>query len=121
MSDDPAVWIAEGIDRSGLTGIFFDINNIIEKGTRGAVGVNAVRGGPMMSRYARRNVLGPVLGPTAGTIQDIATVTGAVATGEARRADVRAARRLLPYQNIFYIRGLLNQAGDAVAAEYGLE
>lgn len=31
LSDDPAVWITEGIDRSGVTGIIMEANNTVEK------------------------------------------------------------------------------------------
>ena len=31
VSDDPGVWIAEGIDRSGVIGVLGEINNTVEK------------------------------------------------------------------------------------------
>lgn len=113
VSDDPRVWIQEGIDRSGITGYLFDVNNIIEKATRGRVGVNALTGGPVLSRYASRNVGGALLGPSFGLTQDIFQTTGAAATGEWTESDVHAARRLIPFQNVPYLRGIFDQLEDS--------
>lgn len=119
-SSDPLVWLSEGIDRSGLTGSLYDVNNIIEKTTRGHIGINALRGGPPMSRYASRNVLGALLGPTVGTISDVAVATGSasdiVASGgdvsQMTEGDKRAILRLIPAQNLFYLNALIRAADD---------
>ena len=108
ISTDPDKLIVESLDRSGVFGYFWDANNIMEKMTRGQVGVNKLIGAPPMSRYASRNVLGALLGPSLGTAEDIATVTGAMSQGEFTESDLRRVRKLLPAQNLFYIRQLLN-------------
>lgn len=117
ISDDPRVWITEGVDRSGLLAWLTDINNVAEKATGGRVGLSAITG-EQASRYASRNIVGALIGPTAGTITDLAAGTRALATGEVSRADLTAVRRLLPAQNLFYLRGLFDQveqgAGDAL-------
>lgn len=55
-----------------------------------------------MSRYAARNTVDALVGPTFGLMKDAATGINAVATGEVSPADARAMRRLVPYQNLFY-------------------
>lgn len=120
ISDDPVVWLTEGLDRSGLFGWFFDANNIIEKATRGRVGVNALIGGPPMSRYASRNVWGAFLGPTIGLVEDAIAVTGDAAQGEWTQSDTRALRRLLPYQNLIGFRRVLNQAESGINDALGV-
>ena len=120
-SDNPRVWVAEAVDRSGITGWLFDLNGMVEKVSRGAIGANALTGGPTLSRYAVRNAVGSVLGPTFGLGEDAFRVAGAAATGELKRSDIRAARRLLPYQNLWYIRGLLNALEDETAEELELK
>ena len=40
--------------------------------------------------------------------------------GEFRRRDLRQLRRLMPYQNLFYMRWLLTQVQDATADELDL-
>lgn len=114
-SDDPATWVLEGIDRSGVTGSLFDINNIIEKLSRGNIGLSRLRGGPQMTRYASRNMAGAVLGPTLGTIEDVFQVAGAASDGSLKDSDKRAMLRLVPASNLFYIRHLM----DEMAMEQG--
>lgn len=109
VSDDPRVWLTEGIDRSGITGWFFDANNITEKATRGTIGVNALIGGPQMSRYASRNVIDSIAGPTLGLSHEFFKLTGSAFSRDWRESDTHAMRRLLPYQNVVYLRGLFDQ------------
>jgi len=104
LSNDPAVWVAEGIDRSGVTGWLFDANNMIEKGTRGSIGVSRLVGAPPMSRYASRNLVESFLGPTSGLATDAATIIGSVTSGDIKESDMRAARRMFPLQNAIGFR-----------------
>jgi hypothetical protein len=112
VSDDPKKLIVESLDRSGAFGYMWDANNIVEKMTRGEVGVNKLIGAPPMSRYASRNVLGAMFGPTVGTIEDVATVTGAISSGEFTEAEKKRAIQMIPGQNLFYMRGLLEVLED---------
>lgn len=108
VSDDPSVWAVNAFDRSGLSGWLMDVNGIMEKFTRGEVGLSMFTG-EQISRYASRNVTGAFLGPTADAIQDIFQVSGASWAGDLSEADVRRARYMLPFQNIFYARWLFDQ------------
>ncbi len=118
LSDDPGVWIREGVDRSGVTGFIFDANNILEKFTRNTIGINALTGGPTASRYASRNVTGALVGPTLGLVETAAKVTGAIATRDVNQSDVRAIRRLVPYQNLFYMDKLFDAAQKGINREF---
>ncbi|WP_417825319.1 hypothetical protein [Thalassospira povalilytica] len=119
-TDNPGTWLAEGVDRSGSLGWFFEVNNLAEKLTRGTVGVSALTGGPIMSRYASRNVIGALIGPTSGAISDAAQAIGALSAGDWRESDTSAMRRLLPYQNLFYMRWLLDQAESGINSQLGV-
>ncbi len=121
VSDDPAVWVTEGVDRSGITGFLYDINNIVEKGSRGTVGVSALTGGPTMSRYASRSITGAVFGPSIGFSEDLVRLVGAGAVGDWRQSDTRAARRLVPYQNLFYARRLFDIAEEGANEALGVK
>lgn len=120
LSDNPAVWIKEGVDRSGLTGWMFDANNMIEKMTRGAFGVSRLVGGPMSTRYASRGVLEAILGPTAGLVNDTAQITGSAATGDWRESDTRAARRMLPLQNLIGWKHAVDEAEAGLNEYFGV-
>jgi hypothetical protein len=111
LSDDPAVWVTEGIDRSGMLGMLMEANNTIEKittqhyGLRPLLGINAPS-----ARYASRTALDSALGPTFGLAGEVVRVAGA-ATGERdwSDSDTRALRRLLPGQNLSLIRQALDE------------
>lgn len=111
LSDDPAVWVTEGIDRSGMLGMLMEANNTIEKittqhyGLRPLLGINSPS-----ARYASRTALDSALGPTFGLAGEVVRVAGA-ATGEREwsDSDTRALRRLLPGQNLSLIRQALDE------------
>ena len=111
--------VREMIDKSGYFGYLSDINSITEKVSRGEIGLQALIGGKPISRYRAKSVVGDLLGPTAGKASDYATALGvgtaAVTGGEITESDVKAVRRLIPYQNLIYIRRILNQIEEAAA------
>lgn len=122
LSEDPARWVAEGIDRSGVLGWFFEVNNIAERLTGGRVGVSAMMDdGRTMSRHAWRGMVSALAGPSAGIFEDVGRTTTAIANGEWGAADVRAARRLFPYQNLVGLREILNEAEAGIARTLGVE
>lgn len=114
LSDDPAVWVLEGIDRSGSTGIIMEINNSVEKvfprvGLRNLVGIKAPS-----SRFASRDAAETMLGPTFGSLLSTTLRVANATTGEREwnDSDTRALRRLLPYQNLFILRQGIDRLED---------
>ncbi len=120
LSDNPGVWIREGIDRSGLTGWLFDAHNMIEKTTRGSIGISRLTGGPMMSRYASRGTLEALLGPTAGAVNDAASIVGSAATGDWTAADSHNVRKMLPLQNLIGWKYLMDGAERGINDSLGI-
>lgn len=129
--DNVPMLIANGVDQSGALGLFFDANNIIERFSMGTVGVSPLLGGPGMSRYRSRNWHDAVLGPSLGTVEDLGRIAqssfGTLSGVErVNQSDVNRMRRMLPFQNLWYARGMFdalqNKAGEALGAEdpYGL-
>jgi hypothetical protein len=112
ISTDPKKLIVESLDRSGAFGYMWDVNNMMEKFSRGEVGVSKLIGAPPMSRYAARNISGAILGPSIGTAEDIFAIGGAAFSGEFTDAERRKAIQMIPGQNLFYMRGLLEVLED---------
>lgn len=117
LSDDPRVWVAEGIDRSGMTGIFMEANNTVEKisgntyGFRPMLGINAPA-----SRYASRSALDSALGPTFGLAGELVKIAGAATDQrEWTDSDTRALRRLLPGQNLSILRQGLDEVEKTIS------
>lgn len=115
-----AKWVAEGLDRGGLTGWLFDANNMIEKMTSGAVGMSRLTGQPTMSRYASRGVLSAILGPTAGFVEDLASATQSLGRGDWSASDSRAVRRMIPLQNLIGIRHIFDAAETGINHALGV-
>lgn len=117
---DPMNIIREAVDRSGHLGFYADINNIAEVATRRTVGFSALTGGPVVSRYAQRNDLGNLLGPSARIVGNITDITGAISTGEFSQSQSRTMRRMLPYQNVWYLSRLFDEAEDGVNQAFNI-
>lgn len=102
LLDNPGLWIAEGLDRSGVLSIPFEISNTAEKlGLPGVVtGAQALAGdedrGGGASRYASRGKLGAVLGPSAGLFEDLALIAQQLGEGDLKKSGANAIIRQLP-------------------------
>lgn len=103
LLENPGMWIAEGMDRSGIFSLLFEPSNTIEKlglpiGIKS--GLQAIAGDVRrdldVSRYAQRNKLGAVMGPSAGLFKDVADFAEQVSKGELKRSGVNAALRQIP-------------------------
>ena len=122
VSDRPQDWVKEGISRSGMLGWLEEGNALASKMSRGGVDIYRMIGADKpLSRYASRSVLDQLLGPTAGKIEALAKVTGAAASRDWSESDTHALRRLGAFQNLFYVRGLLDQVERGVNGALGVE
>ncbi len=120
LPDDLATWVKEGIDRGGATGFVMDVNNIMEKVTGGTVGISAVLGGPTASRYASRNIVGALAGPSIGRLQSFAEVTSALSRRDLTRGNTKTIRRLAPYNNVFYLSKAFDALEDGANDAFGI-
>lgn len=120
LSDDPAKWIVEGIDRSGSMAWFMEVNNMMEKIT--GMGINPMLGQQRATRYASRNAAEAMFGPTYGTVfGTMIPLIAGVSSGEMKAKDIHKIRQMMPYQNIFYIRKILDQLEEGTSSGLGLE
>jgi hypothetical protein len=85
-----------------------DANAVVEKATRGHIGASYFTGKPI-SRYASRNVAGAFLGPSVDAVSDIFQVSGSIFAGDTTQADIHKVRKLLPANNLFYVRSLFDR------------
>lgn len=116
--DNPAVWIKEGVDRSGIAGWIFEAMNTQEK-IMGGFGVNTAIGSPS-ARYMSRNATGALLGPTFGLGEDALKLLSNIGKGEWSAADTHRIRKLLPLQNLFYLRWMFDQVEEGVNETLGV-
>ncbi|WP_311752898.1 hypothetical protein [Proteus columbae] len=112
INTEPANLVKEGVDWSGMMGWLGEPNNVLENLSGGTYGMSAMFGGPPASRYQSRNGIGALLGPTFDLGGDIKNITSGVLNGEFDDREVRSVRKLLPFQNLFYLSPLLNQVEE---------
>jgi hypothetical protein len=111
---------AEAFNWSGLMGILPDLwDPIAAYSPEGEDGENIL---PRFSRFKSRSLFESLMGPTFGTGVDTVLGTAkAIANGEYEQKDIEKLRRLMPAQNLFYIRRLFNaiegEMGEATGAE----
>ena len=104
--------LTSAFERSGLGGILSDINNVIERVSNNKVGLRPMMGaGRPYSSYSLKNAMSGfgILGPTSsqiGTITDMMLDWG---KGTHNHYTARNVRRLIPFQNIWYLDGLFDQ------------
>lgn len=117
VSDDPAVWVTEGIDRSGAIGIIGEISNTLEKISGNSIGLRPLLGiDAPASKQVSRTVSESLLGPTFGSLLSTSVAASNAITSDEpmTESDIRTLRRLIPLQNLFYLRHGFNEAEKAV-------
>lgn len=111
----PANLLREGLDRSGVLGVFGEGINIGQKLFQlGEV-----------SRYKSRDAFGSVLGPTGGSMSDLVGLFNklnplSTTKGQWTTKDAEIPMRLMPMQNLFYLqrinRMLAHNIGEGLGA-----
>ncbi|MDW5502468.1 hypothetical protein R6Y99_21965 [Pseudomonas lundensis] len=104
--------VKEGIDRAGMIGWLSEPLNAVENISGGRFGLGAMFGAPPVSRFQSRNAIGALMGPTFDMAGDGAVIANGVLNGEFDGKQTHAVRKLLPYQNLFYISPLLNRVEE---------
>jgi len=113
VSDNPGTWIAEGLDRSVIFSVAFEINNVFEKfGGFGAYQglASAFQGKDQSqpaSRYGVRSNVGSLLGPSFGGLTDAATLLG-LPWRDGTPGDMDALRRLTPFASLPHFRWFID-------------
>jgi len=105
-------WIFQSADRSGLFPIMMEGLNIANKFSNGRLGQTI--GVTQSSRYFSRNKFGSLLGPGLGYMNNAFDVLGAaVDDKDFTASNLHKARRLIPYQNLFYARWIFDMLENA--------
>jgi len=119
-SDNPAVWASEAFDNAGLGGWLMNVNHSLEKITGDRIGLSALTGQPAR-RYINVNKLGAIFGPSVGKVSDLIDIFDAMSGGGMTQSDVKKIRRMLPLQNLFYLRSLFDAMEKGVNETFGIQ
>lgn len=119
----PSEWMKESIARSGILGWLDEANTMAAKATRGQADMYRLIGADKpLSKFSANSITDMLAGPTAGKVQALQGVLGAPFSEEGWSArDTQSARRLIPAQNLVYIRRLFNEVEDGLNRSIGVE
>ena len=108
--DNPREIMVNAIDRSGVLSYIMDANMLVERVTAGRLGINPILGDTTLSRYAQRDIIGALFGPTVKTIEDVAASlrggTNLITGNEVPAGQRHSIWRSIPGSNLFYLEGL---------------
>jgi hypothetical protein len=119
VSNNPGTWVAEGLERSGIFAIGFEINNTWEKiGGPGFFALASLAGKAAnpdadmkqpASRFANRDAFGAALGPSFQLGTDAVQLLGVPARAlqgdvDLKGADVNRAAGMVPFYTLPYWR-----------------
>jgi hypothetical protein len=113
-------YVAEGLDRSGIFAWLFNVNNIAEKMTGGTIGVRGLLGAAPGSKYIERNLDNLLLGPTWDLIERGGKVVGDLARGDVNQGTLHALRQMVPLQNLYFLRVMLDKVEEGLGGMLGL-
>ena len=104
--------IVDAFDRSGIGGVYSDVNNAIERLSNNQVGFRPLLNAKKPYGTYRdffNNPVPDVLGPTASQIANIADIAWTWGTGKYNHHTARNVRRLLPFQNVWFLDSIFDK------------
>ncbi|TPW33244.1 hypothetical protein FJU08_01380 [Martelella alba] len=126
--ENTADWIKAGVTKSGILGWYQEGNAVLEKWTGGtADAFRLIGAGQPDTRYISRSPGAALMGPVYGKMETAVTRLSKLAAKglgedvEWTAGDTRQMRRLLPFQNLFYIRKLLDSLEGGFNQAIGVE
>ena len=103
--------IVNAFDRSGLGGIYSDINNVVERMGNNKIGLRPLLGaGKPYSSYTTKNVMSGfgLLGPSSSQFANITDIMFDWGKGTHNHYTAKNVRRLIPFQNVWYLDSLFD-------------
>lgn len=112
LPDSIPGWVAAGVDRAGMFGIYTEVDSVLQAATGGTVSARRLIGAGPAHPYVRQRLPGILLGPTFSRIPQFADLMNAMASGDLRPRDVQHIRNLVALQNIFWLDPLFDAIFD---------
>ena len=100
--------LLNAFDRSGLAGIYTDINKAIETLSDNRIGLGPLIGDERPYGSSTRWKAGTIFGPTGGQIYNIFDILYDVGGNQYNHHTAKNVRRLIPFQNVWYLDWLFD-------------
>ena len=99
--------LLNAFDRSGLGGIYVDVNRAVEALTDNRIGIRPLLGEGRPYGSSMRSKVG-LLGPSASQIYNVLDIMYDVGGNKYNHYTARNVRRLIPFQNVWYLDWLFD-------------
>ena len=103
-----ATKLMNAFDRSGLAGIYTDINKAIETLSDNRIGISPALGVNKPYGSSNRWKAGTLAGPTGGQLYNIFDILYDVGGNKYNHHTAKNVRRLIPFQNVWYLDWLFD-------------
>ena len=110
------LWADEAISRSGQTAIFDSVQRASSH-ISGLSSYTTFNGGPI-TKQTGSGLFSDIVGPTGDLLKTGTAVVSGLRNPD--RKQLHNMRTLMPYQNLFYFRQLLDQVENTAGDEFGL-
>ena len=100
--------LLNAFDRSGLAGVYTDVNKALETLTDNRIGIAPLLGEKKPYGSSARWKAGTIGGPTGGQIYNIADILFDVSGKKYNHHTAKNVRRLIPFQNVWYLDWLFD-------------
>ena len=100
--------LLNAFDRSGLAGIYTDVNKAIETLTDNRFGISPMLGEKKPYGSSTRWKMGTVFGASGGQIYNIFDILYDVGGNKYNHHTAKNVRRLIPFQNVWYLDWLFD-------------
>jgi hypothetical protein len=100
--------LLNAFDRSGIAGIYTDINKAVETLTDNRIGIGPMIGEDRPYGSSPRWKAGTIGGPTGGQIYNIFDILYDIGGNKYNHHTAKNVRRLIPFQNVWYLDWLFD-------------
>lgn len=114
--------VKEGLDYSGVLGWIAEPMALADKWSGGRFGMGTLLGVEgQTTRYQSRGNVGALLGASVSTGENMINIVNGIMGEEWKANHTRSVRKLIPAQNLFYLRTVLNEAEQGVNEMAGIK
>ncbi|CAH9015505.1 coil containing protein [Vibrio phage 237E40-1] len=114
--------LKEGLDYSGVMGWAAEPLALADKWSGGSVGMGVLLGvDSQTTRYQSRGNVGAMLGASVSTGENMINIVNGIMGEEWKANHTRSVRKLIPAQNLFYLRTVLNEAEQGINEMAGIK
>jgi hypothetical protein len=115
---NPMTWANVGLDRSGLMGMFYELDGMAE--SMNLPSVSTMVTGEPLPRFRSRGPFSQILGPALGQVEDVAKISYGLTRTGMTETTLHGMRRLIPFQNHVIFAHGFNAVEEALVEGFDL-